>query len=187
MLPIPDLIRGGQELLLQQLGWCAVVLHASRSDANKIPKIKKITDLKRKNKDIYYFRTSQTLCTYWHYATHEASVADPHHFDADPDPAWHFDTDPNPDPTFHFNADPDPSLQIKAQNLDKVLKLAPFSYNLAFFICKLMWIWIDSAYHFEANAYPDPAYHVDADPDPTFQFDSDPGYTTLHDTHKFWV
>ncbi len=34
------------------------------------------------------------------------SVADPHHFDADPDPAFHFDADP--DPTFHSDADPDP-------------------------------------------------------------------------------
>ena len=24
------------------------------------------------------------------------SVADPHHFDADPDPAFHFDADPDP-------------------------------------------------------------------------------------------
>ncbi len=34
------------------------------------------------------------------------SVADPHHFDADPDAAFHFDADP--DPTFHSDADPDP-------------------------------------------------------------------------------
>jgi len=40
------------------------------------------------------------------------SVADLHHFDADPDP----------DPAFHFNADPDPTLQIKAQNFEKMLK-----------------------------------------------------------------
>jgi len=26
------------------------------------------------------------------------SVADPHHFDADPDPTLHFDADPDPDP-----------------------------------------------------------------------------------------
>jgi hypothetical protein len=43
------------------------------------------------------------------------SVADPHHFDADPDlaPASHFDADP--DPTFQFDADadPDPSFQIE--------------------------------------------------------------------------
>ncbi len=37
-------------------------------------------------------------------------------------PACHFD--PDPDPSFHFDADPypDPSFQIKAQNLEKVLK-----------------------------------------------------------------
>jgi hypothetical protein len=32
------------------------------------------------------------------------SVADPHHFDADPDPSFHFAADPNQ--TFHFEADP---------------------------------------------------------------------------------
>ncbi len=64
------------------------------------------------------------------------NVADPHHFDADldPDPACHFDSDPDPDPdptfhfdpdpdpTFHFDPDLDPSSQIKAENLEKVLK-----------------------------------------------------------------
>ena len=35
-------------------------------------------------------------------------VADTHHFDADPDPACHFDADPHPDPTFQFDANPDP-------------------------------------------------------------------------------
>ncbi len=39
-----------------------------------------------------------------------SSVGDPNHIDADPEP------------TFHFDADPDPSFQIKAQNLEKVLK-----------------------------------------------------------------
>ncbi len=35
-------------------------------------------------------------------------VADPHHFNAEPDPdlVFHFNTDP--DPHFHLNADPDP-------------------------------------------------------------------------------
>ncbi len=37
---------------------------------------------------------------------------------ADPDSVCHFDADP--DPTFHF--DSDPTFQIKAQNLEKVLK-----------------------------------------------------------------
>jgi hypothetical protein len=40
----------------------------------------------------------------------------------DPDPAYHFDADS--DPAFHFDVDPDPDprFQIKAQNLEKVLK-----------------------------------------------------------------
>ncbi len=51
-------------------------------------------------------------------------VADPHHIDADPDPACHFDTDP--ESTFHFDvdADPDPSFPKKAPKLEKVLKQA---------------------------------------------------------------
>jgi hypothetical protein len=35
------------------------------------------------------------------------NVADPHNFDADPDPDFHFDADP--DPTFHSDADPNPT------------------------------------------------------------------------------
>ncbi len=65
------------------------------------------------------------------------SVTDPHHIDADPDPACnfdadpdqnpacYFDADPDPDPTFHFDTDPDPepSFQKKEQQyLIKVLK-----------------------------------------------------------------
>ncbi len=36
-----------------------------------------------------------------------ASVADPHHFAADPDHDFHFDADPDHD--FQFDADPDPT------------------------------------------------------------------------------
>ncbi len=52
------------------------------------------------------------------------SVADPHYFDADPDPACHFHTDP--EPTFHFDVDadpnPDPIFPIKPQKLESVQK-----------------------------------------------------------------
>jgi hypothetical protein len=41
------------------------------------------------------------------------SVADPHHVDADPDPAFHFDADPDPDLTFHSDANPDPDPTFK--------------------------------------------------------------------------
>jgi hypothetical protein len=36
-------------------------------------------------------------------------VVDPHHFDADPDPACHFGADPDPvrDPACQFDGDPD--------------------------------------------------------------------------------
>jgi hypothetical protein len=40
--------------------------------------------------------------------TNICSVADPDHFDTDPDPTFHLDTDL--DPTFHFDTDPDPTI-----------------------------------------------------------------------------
>ncbi len=42
-----------------------------------------------------------------------SSVADPHHCDADPDPAFHFDAETDPDTTFHY--DPDPTFQNDAE------------------------------------------------------------------------
>ncbi len=63
-------------------------------------------------------------------------------FDADPGPACHFDADQDTDssfrfdadldPTFRFDADPDldPSFQMKAQNLEKMLKYAHIPYIL---------------------------------------------------------
>ncbi len=48
-----------------------------------------------------------------------------------------------------------------------MLKQAHFSYILA------RHLQIDAIripYYFDADANPDPAYHVDADPDPTLQF-----------------
>ncbi len=43
-------------------------------------------------------------------AVNVSCVADPYHFDMDPDPTFHFDADP--DPTFHFNTDPDPPFTL---------------------------------------------------------------------------
>ncbi len=44
--------------------------------------------------------------------TEVSSAADPHHFDADPDPAFHFDEALDPDSTFHSERDPDPTSEI---------------------------------------------------------------------------
>jgi hypothetical protein len=74
------------------------------------------------------------------------------------------------DPTFHFDADPDPSFQIKAQNLEKVLKLADIPYILAYHVQ------IDADPDpYPAGADPNPVDHFDADsdPNPTFQFEAD--------------
>ncbi len=95
------------------------------------------------------------------------SVADQHHVDADPDPAFHFDADPDPDIAFLSFADPDPDPTFKfdpdptthfSQDLDRPmlqndpLRLPPFYFD----------------------AVPDPVFHFDADPDPAFHFDADP-------------
>jgi hypothetical protein len=78
------------------------------------------------------------------------SIADPGRLDADPYPACYFDPDP------------DPRFQMKAQHLEKMLKVALIPSILA---C-----------HLQIDADPAPAYHLDPDPDPdpTFQFDADP-------------
>jgi hypothetical protein len=47
----------------------------------------------------------------------------PHNFNDDPDA--------DPDPACHFDQDLDPIFQIKAQNLETVLKYAHFPYILA--------------------------------------------------------
>jgi hypothetical protein len=55
---------------------------------------------------------SSTFCVPKIVALARSSVADPHHFDADPDPdtAYHFHADPDPYPTCHLriHANPDP-------------------------------------------------------------------------------
>jgi hypothetical protein len=44
----------------------------------------------------------------------KASVADPYHVDADPDPdpAFLFDANPDPDPIFYLDADSDPTFHF---------------------------------------------------------------------------
>jgi hypothetical protein len=43
-------------------------------------------------------------------STYKSRVADPHHLNADPNPAFQFNEDP--DPAFHVNADPDPAFNL---------------------------------------------------------------------------
>jgi hypothetical protein len=43
------------------------------------------------------------------YCTPALGVRDPHHFNADPDPAFHFNADPDSDPALHFNSNPEPA------------------------------------------------------------------------------
>jgi hypothetical protein len=79
----------------------------------------------------------------------QCSVADLHHFDADPDadpdPGCHFDADAGPDPTFHFDADPDPdpSFQIKVQNLTQSAQIGRYIFHTFWpVICKFRQIQI---------------------------------------------
>jgi hypothetical protein len=90
------------------------------------------------------------------------NVADPHHVDANPDPAFHFDADP--DPTFQFDPDPDPTTHFSP-----VLQNDPLRLLLV---------------HFDVDPDPDRSFHIDADPDPASQNDVDscgsgPGSATL--------
>ncbi len=72
------------------------------------------------------------------------SVANPHHVDADLDPACHNDADP--DPTFHFNADLDPDLSLP-NKVSKPLRSAQIgSYFIYILAC-----------HMQTDADPDPA------------------------------
>ncbi len=43
-------------------------------------------------------------------------VADPHHSDKDPDPAFHFDADP--DPNFYSDADPEHWLYLGCSSIE---------------------------------------------------------------------
>jgi hypothetical protein len=86
---------------------------------------------------------------------------DPHHFDADLDPAFHSEADPGP--TLYSDADPDPDPPL-LQNYH--LRLTPFHFDA----------YPETAFHFDADEDPDldPAFHFDADADPASQNDADP-------------
>jgi hypothetical protein len=98
---------------------------------------------------------------------------DPHHFDADPDPAFHSEADPGP--TLYSDADPDPTFQLDADpDLDPdppllqnyPLRLPPFHFDA----------YPEPAFHFDADEDPDldPAFHFNAHADPASQNDADP-------------
>ncbi len=55
----------------------------------------------------------------------ESRVADPHSFNTDPDPFFHFKADP--DSTFHFNAD----LNLESAHHQSDANLRPLFYRLS--------------------------------------------------------
>ncbi len=94
-------------------------------------------------------------------------VADPHHFHADPDPAFHCNADPDLDPPFHFNADPNPDPELHQS--ERICNHWS-AYALHGSIQPL------TILNFDFNADPDPAFHSNAgpDPDPAYRNNADP-------------
>ncbi len=97
------------------------------------------------------------------FATPLNSVAEPHHFDTDPDPV--FQSDADPDLTFHSHADQDPTFQLdEGPNPDQDPTTNFFPYLDPQLLqddpLRL------PPFHFDADLDPDPASQNDADPDP---------------------
>jgi hypothetical protein len=118
---------------------------------------------------IYYTQPLPTILAFHSFtsAIVLCRVADPHHIDADPDPAFHFDGDqeptfhsdaePYPNPAFQFDADPDPITHFCPDLDPPILQNSPLRLP---------------PFHFDAD--PDPSFHFDADPALAFHFDADP-------------
>jgi hypothetical protein len=88
-----------------------------------------------------------------------ALVADPLHFNADPDPAFLFNVDP--DPVFRFNADPDPSKQCEyaTTGLRNLQRSRPFT--APFKPLKLLSV----AFNAYSDPVPVPPFKSNANPD----------------------
>ncbi len=105
------------------------------------------------------------------FATPLKSVAEPHHFDTDPDPAFQSDAVPDitfhshagQDPTFNFDVDTDPDpdnitnfFSIFGTSKNDPLRLPHFHFDAD----------SDPAFRFGADLDPDPVSQNNADPDP---------------------
>ncbi len=80
-------------------------------------------------------------------------MADPHHFNAIPDPGVHFDADPDPAPDENLRP-----LVYRTFNLSLQASIVSVSTQLCFEPLKLL--------KFDIYANPDPVFHSDTDPDP---------------------
>jgi hypothetical protein len=89
------------------------------------------------------------------------SVADLHHFDAYPDPSFHFNVDPRGIPPVTLMW-----IQIPLFAL-MWIRIPPFTLDPSFHVD----VDPDPTIHF--NTILDPTIHFDVDPDPTFHFDPD--------------
>jgi hypothetical protein len=83
-------------------------------------------------------------------------VADPHHFNADPSPSFHFDAHSDSDPAPHQSSANLPTAGLKTHQ--GYIARAHAHQRLNFASLKLR--------NFYFNVDPEPAVHCDADPDP---------------------
>ncbi len=83
-------------------------------------------------------------------------VADPHHFNANPDQDFHFNANPDPVPNFYFNADPD----LNPAPLVYRTSRAPFWVSTPLFVSVHF-----LSFDFNGDPDPFPAFHSNANPD----------------------
>jgi hypothetical protein len=110
---------------------------------------------------------------------HFARVEDPHHFNADPDPASLFKADL--DPAFHFDGEQDLDLHQSNGNLQPLtlhFELSGLHFKPPSLHSERPWpskalVRASPASKFDFNAKP--AFHSNADPDPASKKNADPG------------
>jgi hypothetical protein len=102
------------------------------------------------------------------YKTIECRVADPLHFNVNPDPSFHFTA--NPDPTFQFNADPDLAPHQSDDNLRPLVHRPTMGSILSLYasfvsVSNSPWLHFEplKLLNFDFYADPNPAFHLNGD------------------------
>jgi hypothetical protein len=156
-------------LLLCMLAWLPIISHKPKAMISPLSALKSalfqtlVTIFRSVWSKIWQLQKKQLSPMWWHYVIQASRlrlsiwlffscstdyrVRDPHHLDADPDPAFHHDADPAP--TFHSDADSDPITHFSSDLDPPMLQNDPLML---------------------------PPFHFDADPDPASQnhMDQDP-------------
>jgi len=126
---------------------------------------------------MWYWRVCRPVVEDSHHL-YEEQDPDPHHFNADLDPAFHFN---RIRVQLHFNADPDPAAYQDDPNLRPLvyrLFRPPFWASSPPFCASAVPFWASAvpfwALNFDFHADPDPAFHSNTDPDPASKHYADP-------------